>query len=145
MCTTVQPNHNTVYTQAWSMQSHIPPQTLLRYLAIQSIQISLAKVLTFKQLSQKYINRAFLDSELNFFFFFHSLIVRMCCLPHGCNIMCQSVYLCERKRLDTRVMGLVGTSAEFPPLELSSLSLHWKQSVPHHVNRAVLVNIEVTW
>lgn len=51
------------------MQSHIPPQTLLRYLAIQSIQISLAKVLTFKQLSQKYINRAFLDLELNFFFF----------------------------------------------------------------------------
>lgn len=142
MCTTVQPNHNTVYTQAWSMQSHIPPLTLLRYLAIQSIQISLAKVLTFKQLSQKYI---FGFRVKFFFFFFHSLIVRMCCLPHGCNIMCQSVYLCERKRLDTRVMGLVGTSAEFPPLELSSLSLHWKQSVPHHVNRAVLVNIEVTW
>lgn len=75
---------------------------------------------------------------LNFFSFLN------CCFPHGCHILCQSVSLCERKRLDTRVKGWSGL-AEFPSLEISSLFLHWKQSVPHHVNRAVLVNIEVTW
>lgn len=63
-----------------------------------------------------------------------------------------AVIFCARVYLSVRGKGWIpgsswwyGTSTEFPPLQISSLSLHWKQSVPHHVNRAVLVNIEVTW
>lgn len=74
--------------------------------------------------------------------FFPFLIVAF----HMAVIFCARVYLSVRgKGWIPESRGWYGTSAEFPPLQISSLSLHWKQSVPHHVNRAVLVNIEVTW